>query len=59
MQGVILVFVAHVFVSIKEFVMENLRLGFSIFQVMVKHRRNVQQVVESSGYLTRDTFLNE
>jgi len=58
-QGDKIAFIAHVSVALKDFVVDSLRLGFFVSQVMVKHRRIVQELVETSGNLTRDAFLCE
>jgi hypothetical protein len=34
-------------------------LGFFVSEVMVKHRKNMQELVETGGNLTKDTFLCE
>jgi hypothetical protein len=36
-------FVAHLLKWIKDFVLEQLRLGFTVFQIMAKHRQNVEK----------------
>jgi hypothetical protein len=45
-------FIAHLFVGLKDFVLDNLQLGLSIPQVMAKHHRNVHELVKTSGNLT-------
>ncbi len=50
---------AHVSRALKDFVLKNLQLGLSVSQIIAKHHRNVQHFVETSGCLTRDTFLCE
>jgi hypothetical protein len=37
-------FVAHLSQEIKEFVMEQLRLGFTLFQIMSKHTQHVRDM---------------
>jgi hypothetical protein len=44
---------------LKEFIMDNLWLRLFVSQVMAKHRKNIKQVLESIGYLTRTMFLCE
>jgi hypothetical protein len=58
-RGTKIAFSAHVFVALKDFVLDNLWLGLFVSQVMAKHRRNVKELVEIGGNLTRDTFLCE
>jgi hypothetical protein len=52
-------FSTHVFVALKGFGFNNLQSRLSASQVMVKHHRNVQELVEIGGNLTKDTFLCE
>jgi hypothetical protein len=59
LQGDKITFVAHISRALKDFVLKNLQLGFSISQIITKHHRNVQHFVETSGCLRRDTFLRE
>jgi len=49
-------FLAHVSKETKSFVLENLRLGLSIFQVMNKHKFQVKEITEDNGDLLRDFF---
>ncbi len=59
LQGDKVAFVTHVFACLKEFVLDNLRLGLFVSQMQAKHCKNVQKLVQTSGNLTRDTFLCE
>jgi hypothetical protein len=59
LQGDKVAFVTHVFACVKEFVLDNLRLGLFVSQVLAKHCKNVQKLVQTNGNLTRDTFLCE
>ncbi len=59
LQGDKVSFVAHVLGALKDFILNILRLGLFVSQVMAKHHRNVQHLVETSGYFTKDTFLCE
>lgn len=43
----------------KEFITVNLKLGFSVSQVMAKHYHNMQGSVELSGNLMKDIFFYE
>jgi hypothetical protein len=43
----------------KEFIIVNLKLGFSVSQVMAKHYHNVQDLVELSGNLMKNIFFYE
>jgi hypothetical protein len=47
------------FKSFKGFRIEESTIGPSISQIIAKHHRNVQHSVETSGCLTKDTFLCE
>jgi predicted transcriptional regulator len=40
-------------------VLEHLKLGLSIYQVMNKHKCRVKEMMENNGELSRDLFLNE
>ncbi len=59
LQGDKATFAPHVSSTLKEFVMDNLQLRLFVSQVMVKHRNNIQQVVESSGCFTQNMFLSK
>ncbi len=50
---------AHVSRALKEFVLKNIQLGLSVSQIIAKHYKNLQHIVETNGCLTRDTFLCE
>jgi hypothetical protein len=52
-------FVAHLSKYIKDFVMEQLRLEFTMFQIMAKHRQHVNNIMLGTCELNRDMFLIE
>ncbi len=52
-------FVAHLSQEIEDFVMEQLRLGFTLFQIMTKHRQHVKIVMLGTCELNRNMFLIE
>jgi len=43
----------------RSFVLENLHLGLSIYQVMNKHKSWIKEIMENNGNLSRDFFLCE
>ena len=45
--------------DVREFIMTHLRLGLSIPQIMVKHRKRFMEVCERGEALTRDLFISE
>jgi hypothetical protein len=49
----------HVLEETRAFVLEHLRLGLSIYQVMNKHKCRVKEMMENSSELSRDLFLSE
>jgi hypothetical protein len=59
LQGDKFAFVAHVSRALKDFILEILQLGLFVSQVMAKHCKNVQHLVETNVYFTKDTFLCE
>jgi len=59
LQGDKVVIVTHISIALKDFELDNLQLGLSVSQVMAKHHRNVQKLIETSKNLTKDTFLCE
>ncbi len=44
---------------INDFVMEQLRLGFIVFQIMEKHRQHVKNIMLRTYELNRDMFFVE
>jgi len=52
-------FFAHVSKEIRAFVLENLWLGLSIYQVMNKHKSQVKEIMENNKDLSRDLILCE
>jgi hypothetical protein len=58
-MGDIFTFFAHLSQEIKDFVMEQLRLGFTLFQIMTKHRQHVKIVMLGTCELNRNMFLIE
>jgi hypothetical protein len=52
-------FSAPVSKETRSFVLENLRLGLSIYQVMNKHKSQIKEIMENNGNLPRDFFLCE
>ncbi len=51
-----LAFSAHVSKETRSFVLENLHLGLSIYQVMNKHKSRIQEIMENNENLSRDFF---
>jgi len=54
-----LTFSSHVSKETRSFVLENLRMGLSIYQVMNKHKFWVKEMMENNGDLSRDLFWCE
>ena len=52
-------FSSHLSVHVREFIMCHLRLGLSIPQIMVKHRKRFMEACERGEELTRDHFISE
>jgi hypothetical protein len=52
-------FSADVSEETRAFVLENLRLGLSIYQVTNKHKSRVKEIMENNKDLSRDLFLCE
>jgi hypothetical protein len=52
-------FVAHLSQEIKDFVMEQLTLGFTLFQIMTKHRQHVKNIMLGTCSLNTYMFLIE
>jgi hypothetical protein len=50
-------FFAHVSKGNIAFVLENLRLGFFIYQVMNKHKSQVKEIMENNKDLSRDLSM--
>jgi len=49
----------HVSEETRAFVLEHLKLGLSIYQVMNMHKCKVKEMMENNGELSRDLFLSE
>ena len=49
----------HLSVQVREFIMCHLRLGLSVPQIMVKHRKRFMEVCEQGLELNRDMFISE
>jgi hypothetical protein len=52
-------FSTHVSKETKSFVLENLHMGLSIYQVMNKHKSRIKEIMENNGNLSMDFFLCE
>jgi hypothetical protein len=52
-------FATHLSQDINDFVMEQLRLGLTLFQIMAKHRGHVKNIMLKTCELNRDMFLIE
>lgn len=52
-------FSVHVTEEIRAFVLENFKLGLSIYQVMSKHKCKVKETMENNSELSKDLFLSE
>jgi hypothetical protein len=52
-------FSTHLLEEIKAFVMEQLRLGLTMFQIMAKHRQHVKNIMLGTCELNKDMFLNK
>jgi hypothetical protein len=50
-------FSSHLSPQVREFIMEHLRLGLSIPQIMAKHRKRFLETCERGEELTRDLFI--
>jgi hypothetical protein len=50
-------FFAHLSKQIKHFVMEQLRLGLTLFHIMAKHRQHVKNIMLRTCELNRNMFL--
>ncbi len=57
--GLWLAFFGHVWKDTNVFVLEHLRLGFSIYQTMDKHKVQVKEIMENNNKLTTNLILNE
>lgn len=57
-SGLRSVFFMHVLEETRAFVLEHLRLGLSIYQVMNKHKCRVKEMMENYNELPRNLFLN-
>jgi hypothetical protein len=58
-MGGIYTFVAHLSQQIKDFVMEKLKLGFTMFQIMAKHKEDVKNIMLVTCELNKYMFLIE
>jgi len=58
-MGNIYVFVAHLSQVIKDFEMDQLKLGFIVFQIMAKHRQHVKNIILGTCELNRDMLLTK
>jgi methylase of polypeptide subunit release factors len=52
-------FVVHLSQKIKDFVMEQLKLGLIMFQIKAKHRQHVKNIMLRTCELNRYMFLIE
>jgi hypothetical protein len=52
-------FATHLSQEIKDFVMEQLKFGLTMSQIVAKHRRHVKSIVLGTCELNRDMFLTE
>jgi hypothetical protein len=52
-------FAAHSSKQIKDFVMEQLRLGLTMSQIMANHWQHVKNIMLGTCELNRDMFLTE
>ncbi len=52
-------FPGHLSNHIKDFVMEQLRLGLTMFRIMAKHRQHVKNIMLGTCELNRNMFLTK
>lgn len=52
-------FVSHLSQDMVDFVQKQLRLGLSVSQIMMKHKRYVKDIMDTTGELSRDIFILE
>jgi hypothetical protein len=52
-------FATHLLEQIKDFVMEQLRLGFTMSRIMAKHRHHVKNIMLRTCELNRDMFFTK
>jgi hypothetical protein len=50
-------FATHLLKQIKDFVMQQLKLGLTMFQIMAKHKQHVKNIMLRTCELNRDMFL--
>jgi hypothetical protein len=55
----IFAFVVHLSKEIQNFVMEQLRIGLTVFQIMAKHRQHAKNTMLRTCELNKDMFLTE
>jgi hypothetical protein len=52
-------FVAHLSQKIKDFFMEQLRLGLIVFQIMAKHKQRVKNIMLGTCELNKNMYFIE
>jgi hypothetical protein len=52
-------FATHLLEHIKDFVMEQLKLGLTMFQIMAKHRQHVKNIMLRTCELNKDMFFTK
>ncbi len=52
-------FIAHLSQEMKDFLMEQLRFGFTLFQIMTKHRQHVKNIMLGTCSLNTYMFFIE
>jgi hypothetical protein len=52
-------FVTHLSQEIKDFIMEQLRLSLTMFQIMAKHKQHVKNIMLGTCELNKDMFLTK
>jgi hypothetical protein len=58
-MGGIYIFVVHLSQQIKDFVMEKLKLGFTMSQIMAKHKEHVKNIMLVTCELNKYMFIIE
>jgi hypothetical protein len=50
-------FVTHLSQEIKDFIVEQLRLSLTMFQIMAKHKQHVKNIMLGTSELNKNMFL--
>jgi len=52
-------FVTHLSQEIKDFIVEQLRLSLTMFQIMAKHKQHVKNIMLGTSELNKNMFLTK